>query len=139
MGAFGAGFDGVFSGGNSWSRKRPSVHLTGSGPRKDGESKQPEVKEEEETRGASGVHGNDGQLAAPDAAPDLIPDMQPSASPKDPLAQCVAGVSLEDPTPQDASEPVVSTVSPMAGPPPGLPDPMSVEWSYLDPQGQVQG
>lgn len=59
---------------------------------------------------------------------------------KDP-SSATNGVQQDNPTTQSVGP---NTMQPqpdpaVAGPPPGLPDPAGIEWSYLDPQGNIQG
>ena len=52
----------------------------------------------------------------------------------------MAGMSLETQSQPSTNQRVLSATNPLpSGPPPGFTDPESIEWSYLDPQGQVQG
>ncbi|KIO02316.1 hypothetical protein M404DRAFT_148067 [Pisolithus tinctorius Marx 270] len=153
MGTFGSGFDGVLNNGDSWSRRRPSASLVGTAGTparpegKDVESRHSHIKEEE-------VHvpldvdeddspGTDQQL--PSASPDRsravsADDSQPSTSIGSSVVQGIADMNLGEPNNLDMSLQITTATSaPVTGPPPGLPDSASVEWSYLDPQGQVQG
>jgi PERQ amino acid-rich with GYF domain-containing protein len=78
--------------------------------------------------------------------PDTLPPdttssspSQPSALSADSAAHRMAGMNLGENERTKANfypNPVADSLT--TGPPPGL-DPASIEWSYLDPQGQVQG
>ncbi|KAG6381373.1 acetyl-coenzyme A transporter 1-domain-containing protein [Boletus reticuloceps] len=153
IGAFGSGFDGVLNSGDSWSRKRPSAGVAGlgggilaRGEGKEEDARYSEIKEEEEstTHHSSDVH--DGDPAAIMHPPSSGPNMPPSnlgplsSSDLDSVGQGMAVMSLETLNQPNANPRVSSTTNPLpSGPPPGLTDPASIEWSYLDPQGQVQG
>ncbi|EGO02779.1 hypothetical protein SERLA73DRAFT_119817 [Serpula lacrymans var. lacrymans S7.3] len=157
IGAFASGFDGVLSGGDSWvARRRASEGMlksAGAPPAaraEHGESdnKGPEIKEEEE----------ENPPAPPkNARNEAKSGAQQSSSPPAPLSahipsnpiisetyleSGVANMSLNNNNNVQAGQQIASgmttSISP-AGPPPGLPDVSTVEWSYLDPQGQVQG
>ncbi|KAH7914466.1 hypothetical protein BJ138DRAFT_1143807 [Hygrophoropsis aurantiaca] len=140
----GGGFDGVLNSGDSWvARRRASegVLKSGGGTGRDNEPKGPEIKEEEEVIGLG-----TGQLISKSPASDKLPPDDNSDVPRqnmplgsDSLNNGFSAMSLNangqdlNTAPSPLFHPSVS------GPPPGLSDPASVEWSYLDPQGQVQG
>ncbi|KAH7929382.1 hypothetical protein BV22DRAFT_1057157 [Leucogyrophana mollusca] len=149
----GGGFDGVLNGGDSWvARRRASegVLRSGGGVPRDGEPKGPEIKEEEEDSGfgRGGARGTDlfnglppsGSPILDTLPPDEIPDASRQTAPPDSnsLNNGVAAISLNGDGDTMNTAPVTA-FHPVSGPPPGLSDPASVEWSYLDPQGQVQG
>ncbi|KIK96509.1 hypothetical protein PAXRUDRAFT_138292 [Paxillus rubicundulus Ve08.2h10] len=153
MGTFGSGFDGVLNSGDSWSKRRPSVGVPAAGggtlarvDGKEGEPRGPDIKEEEEGPSPNTTNARDSRRPTavtehssrgPDAPPpDATADHHPPGS--DSVTQSIAHMFLEE---HNSSNPqITSTMSPPAsGPPPGLVDPASIEWSYLDPQGQVQG
>lgn len=156
IGAFGSGFDGVLNSGDSWSRKRPPAGMTvaGSGMIARGEGKEEdarrsEIKEEESTGHHSpNTHSGD-PAAVVDRSSSPGPYVPPSdatlagqvsSSDLDSVDQSVASVSLEAQNQPNSNPRVLATINPLpSGPPPGLTDPASIEWSYLDPQGQVQG
>ncbi|KIJ68628.1 hypothetical protein HYDPIDRAFT_179700 [Hydnomerulius pinastri MD-312] len=157
MGTFGSGFDGVLNTGDSWSRRRPSAGMPGGGggtptrgDGKEGEPRRSDIKEEEEntSHSATIAHSADSVDATqqpsspgPDVPPpDVTPNGHPPSSGTDPVTQGIAGMSLGEHNHVDGNPQVATTINlPASGPPPGLADPASVEWSYLDPQGQVQG
>lgn len=127
-------FDGVLNGGESWvARRRASeAKLVGNASRDpdhpDGRGS--EIREEDED-------------ANPDSGgkPTLHETRQITASPtQDPPTtsepQTGDGTSYSPHVQNgaDLSGPVVPN-----GPPPGILDLASVQWSYLDPQGQLQG
>lgn len=155
MGAFGSGFDGVLNSGDSWSRRRPSAGVagTGSGTLARGEGKEEdalrsEIKEEE-SRGYHSANTHDSDSAAvvdrlsspgPDVFPsDATPDSQLSSLELDSVGQSMAGMSYEARNRPNSNPRVLPTINTLPSGPPGLTDPASIEWSYLDPQGQVQG
>ncbi|KAG1716323.1 hypothetical protein ID866_807 [Astraeus odoratus] len=157
MGAFGSGFDGVLNNGDSWSRRRPSAHFSGvnGGPSssqeiKDDGPRQSDIKEEaveEGIRRTSDVHEVDspGTAQHPSSAdldappPDSAVNDQPSAATSDLVVQGIADMTLLEPNNPDLDQQVSNADAPVTSALPGLPDPANVEWSYLDPQGQVQG
>ncbi|KAH7883792.1 hypothetical protein F5I97DRAFT_1813828 [Phlebopus sp. FC_14] len=148
MGSFGSGFDGVLNSGDTWTRKRPSAGVTGAGGSIStrGEGKEDEfrgsgIKEEEEELGRRVDSGGSTQSSSPVPCvppPGRSTDGRTDSSLGDQVIRDIAAMSLEadnvDPNPA-TSHAITAAIS---GPPPGL-DPTSVEWSYLDPQGQVQG
>lgn len=157
MGAFGPGFDGVLNSGDSWSRKRPSAGVTGAGggmlargEGKEDDARRSEIKEKEESTGHHSPNTHDSDPAAvvgrsSSPGPDIFPSDstsagQVSSSELDSVGQSMAGMSLEAQNQPNSNPRVLPTINPLpSGPPPGLTDPASIEWSYLDPQGQVQG
>ncbi|KAF8446148.1 hypothetical protein L210DRAFT_840512 [Boletus edulis BED1] len=153
IGAFSSGFDGVLNSGDSWSRKRPSAGVAGlgggilaRGEGKEEDARYSEIKEEEESTTHHSTDVHDGDPAAIMNPPSSGPNVPPSnPTPVGPLSssdvgQGMAGMSLETLHQPNPNTRVSSTTNPLpSGPPPGLTDPASIEWSYLDPQGQVQG
>jgi PERQ amino acid-rich with GYF domain-containing protein len=119
------------------------------GEGKEEDARRSEIKEEEESTGHHSANAHDSDPAAiiessspgPDVSPpDATPDGQVFLSGFDSVGQSMAGMSLEAQNQPNSNPRVLSTTNPFpSGPPPGLTDPASVEWSYLDPQGQVQG
>lgn len=111
--------------------------------------KGPDIKEVED---ASVAQNNTLQLDSSGASqqsppiPDVLPPdtasdslNQRSALGADSVTGRIAGLSLDENERTNTDfHPNSVTDMPMTGPPPGL-DPASIEWSYLDPQGQVQG
>lgn len=116
------------------------------GEGKEEDARHSEIKEEEESTGHHSANTHDSnssvvvdQSSSPgsDVSPDTTPDGQVSLSGFESVGQSMASMSLEAP---NSNSRVLSTINPPpSGPPPGLTDPTSIEWSYLDPQGQVQG
>ncbi|KAI9572769.1 hypothetical protein HD554DRAFT_2285310 [Boletus coccyginus] len=156
IGAFGSGFDGVLNSGDSWSRRRPSASVAGAGggggilARGEEDARRSEIKEEEENMGHHSADAHDSDPAAvidqssspgPDVSPsDMTSEGQVSLSRLESVDQGIAGMSLETQNLPNSNPRILSTTNPHpSGPPPGLTDPASIEWSYLDPQGQVQG
>ncbi|TFK88525.1 hypothetical protein K466DRAFT_488754 [Polyporus arcularius HHB13444] len=124
------GFEGVL--GETWtSRRRGTSEGTvkvGTGPSKDkdtdGENKGPDFKEEEEDALRASEHGRES------SASSKVENGTIGAN----------GVGHSNGQPGGSS---ISGQGDSAGgagrPPPGLADLSNVEWSYLDPQGQLQG
>ncbi|KAI6158741.1 hypothetical protein EDD17DRAFT_1619517 [Pisolithus thermaeus] len=152
MGTFGSGFDGVLNSGDSWSRRRPSATLVGTAgtpvrpEEKDVEPRHSNIKEEEVhvplDVGEDDASRTDQQLspARPDGSQAVsADDGQPPTSVLDSVVQDVADMNLGEPSNLDVNLRITTVTSAPVTGPPGLPDPASVEWSYLDPQGQVQG
>ncbi|KAG8219990.1 hypothetical protein J3R82DRAFT_997 [Butyriboletus roseoflavus] len=143
------------SSGDSWSRKRPSAGVTGTGggmvarDGKEEDARRSEIKEEEETIGHHSANTHDSNSAAvvdqssslgPDVSPDATPDSQVSCSGFESVGQSMASMSLDAQNQPNSNSRALPTINSLpSGPPPGLNDPASIEWSYLDPQGQVQG
>lgn len=159
IGGFASGFDGVLNGGDSWmARRRTSESMlkaggasTGTRPEgREEDVKGPNIKEVEENTSLAenttlqpDLSGASQQLSPiPDALPpDTTTDSpnQRSSSNADSVARRMAGMNLGQNERTNANfhpNPVADGLA--TGPPPGL-DPASIEWSYLDPQGQVQG
>ncbi|KAL4068250.1 hypothetical protein V8B97DRAFT_876507 [Scleroderma yunnanense] len=148
MGAFGSGFDGVLSNGDSWSRRRPSVNLTGPGgsPAREDEKDEAlgrtDIKEEDNP--TSDLHGASPTSTSQQPSlksPDIpSPDNDPSSAlTSDSVTRGIADMSVGEPNSLDQDQQSSTVVPVVTGPPPGLTDPSSIEWSYLDPQGQEQG
>ncbi|KAJ6574666.1 hypothetical protein B0H19DRAFT_1125145 [Mycena capillaripes] len=121
-------FDGVLNGGESWvARRRASeAKSVGNAPR-DAEGRGSEIREEDEDANAG--------KATPHETPQVTasPIQDPPTS-SEPTAGEGASYSPHVQNGSDLSAPVVPN-----GPPPGILDLASVQWSYLDPQGQLQG
>ncbi|KAG1885669.1 hypothetical protein F4604DRAFT_1727521 [Suillus subluteus] len=157
IGGFASGFDGVLNGGDSWmARRRTSESVlkvggvsTGTRPEsREEDAKGHNIKEVEEEHPVQNTALQPSPSSASQSSP--IPDSQPpditSSSPSqqpalsaDSAAHRMTGMSLGENGQTSANfhlNPVADSLT--TGPPPGL-DPASIEWSYLDPQGQVQG
>lgn len=117
------------------------------GEGKEEDARRSGIKEEEESAGHHSPNGHDSDPAAvtdpssspsPDVSPSVVtPDDHVSSLGFNSVGQSMAGLSLEA---QNPNSQVLPTMNPLPFvPPPGLTDPASIEWSYLDPQGQVQG
>lgn len=124
--------------------------ILGRGEGKEEDARRSEIKEEEESTGRHSANAHDSDPAAiidqssspghDVSPPDAAPDGQVSLSGFDLVGQSMAGMSLEAQNQPNSNPRVLSTTNTLpSGPPPGLTDPASIEWSYLDPQGQVQG
>jgi len=141
-------FDGVFNSGESWvARRRASEASLKSGvgsSREHGDqldNKTSEIREEEENSGRQPQ--NDGQVE------DTVNVNQPDPSSFSALPQSshnesnllesqIAAVDLSTGVSGlNVPEPLNS--HPSNGPAPSISDLASVEWSYKDPSGQVQG
>ncbi|KAJ7693585.1 hypothetical protein B0H17DRAFT_489140 [Mycena rosella] len=119
-------FDGVLNGGESWvARRRASEAKSIGNASRDPdhhEGRGLEIREEDED-------------ATLNSNPHETPQATASPSHDPPPAQPKAG---DGPSyVQNGSELPATTVP--NGPPPGILDLASVQWSYLDPQGQLQG
>ncbi|GJE87887.1 GYF domain-containing protein [Phanerochaete sordida] len=148
-----AGIDGVLS--DSWSiRRRTSEGLLKVGGRTGelGDSQDgPQttgIKEEEEEHRASG-QGDGGPANGNGHAPQNDPPPQSPLAGRgeaqanaDSVSAGVGKLTLKTQGP-DMNAGGVALQTPVenapAGPPPGITDLSTVEWSYLDPQGHVQG
>ncbi|TFY79630.1 hypothetical protein EWM64_g4380 [Hericium alpestre] len=144
------GFDGVLNVGESWTSRRKkseSGSKTGTYSRGDGEpepyDKGHEIREEEEEHSTDDGRGQN---------PSVRNALRASG-----VAAAMDNLSLKDGThPGGNDVPVVGTLASgqnpgMTGggrsgqvpdvthPPPGIADLANIEWSYLDPQGQIQG
>ncbi|KZT67669.1 hypothetical protein DAEQUDRAFT_385710 [Daedalea quercina L-15889] len=147
------GFEGVL--GESWSSRRRGDSLSKpgaeSGPRRDREPTDPgklkgaDIKEEDEDMAPRAEQGGsaepDSRVAQPEALDTNGTDKGATAEAVDNVNDGVASLNLggrERETNPDSP----GTEQPGAPPvskPPGLTDVSSVEWSYLDPQGNIQG
>lgn len=139
-------FDGVLNGGDSWvARRRASETSLRSGvgtSRDQGDqidSKASEIREEEEDGGR--------HLQAPEHVQEKQDVSRPHATSTTAPSQCNNTTSLPDGQ-IDMAHPSIGANGSIVpepvdnltnGPPPGLLDLASVEWSYKDPSGQVQG
>ncbi|KAK0208899.1 hypothetical protein DFS33DRAFT_1459466 [Desarmillaria ectypa] len=143
----GAGFDGVLNGGDSWvARRRASEGLVKSGggmTRDPGSEYQPdgkssEIKEEDESAAqATDRDPHPDELLPHSADDEATAAAGASHSQTQILDASVAQMSLGNDNRHSSS---ASPANSSAGyPPPGLADVSNVEWSYLDPQGQIQG
>ncbi|KAG5636559.1 hypothetical protein H0H81_007611 [Sphagnurus paluster] len=129
------GFDGILSGGDSWVARRraseASLKATSGTPREGGGDYQPDVKaseireEEEETNREADIHSRstgdpDRKLSPQTGGTELsLPDRHPTAQ----LA----------PSSEGLNDRVGASV------PNSAPDLTTVQWSYKDPSGQIQG
>lgn len=126
-------FDGVLNGGDSWiSRRRASEGLVSkpvpNSARDSGEDpKELKIREEDEENNVNHQDPENG-----------LRDLQSRGIALQGPDNIDPGVSLDAPGVQSTTDSPAST-SASLGPPPGILDLASVEWSYLDPQGQVQG
>ncbi|EPQ61120.1 hypothetical protein GLOTRDRAFT_113569 [Gloeophyllum trabeum ATCC 11539] len=148
---FTQGFDGVLNGGDSWNlRRRPSegplransisMEHGEMAPQSDGQ--RDKIKEEEESAQAHGDRTSSEQSSATTSATGT-----PAA--QDNKANCtsettavldngIASLSSGDSSNNAGGSVSVHPDNKSSGLP-GLSDLVSIEWSYLDPQGQVQG
>ncbi|KDQ54906.1 hypothetical protein JAAARDRAFT_160210 [Jaapia argillacea MUCL 33604] len=149
---FSSGFDGVLNGGDSWSlRRRASEGLVKSHSDSPSDRKGHDIKEEEESGNIDPHHlGNGSGVddSDPSSSQHLLPNAPHTTTPMDDsfgggLAQNVGTLSLAE------NPGAGQTVDPSGGTPdpdrangdhsPGSLDLGAVQWSYLDPQGQIQG
>jgi PERQ amino acid-rich with GYF domain-containing protein len=146
-------FDGVLNSGDSWvSRRRASEGLQKSavvkgdagGGEGQQDGKEADIKEEEEEEGRKETDRNpiisDGSSSVhrPESPPQPEPSRSPPSDPppsKSPEVQVASSGSRKVSSTAETSVGIISAVN--TAPP--LQDLTSVEWSYLDPQGQVQG
>ena len=121
----GSGFDGVLN--DSWSSRRRASDVKGSGRPGDvsdtGDGSKAEgIKEEEE-----------------ETQPTVDPGANPPKENSNGAQQSNGSMQLNE---EDTlTSQGVPSQDPAPSVPPGIanPDPASIEWSYLDPQGQIQG
>ncbi|EMD41539.1 hypothetical protein CERSUDRAFT_110092 [Gelatoporia subvermispora B] len=148
------GFDGVLN--ESWSaRRRVSEGGTkpGGTSRADrdtgntnADDKGLDIKEEEEEESsASGINpsGESSQPLEPGPTQDTTLNQNgaagiPNEGSTTSANEAMANISLRDHSPQLVSS-GPATGDPALSRPPGVPDVTSIEWSYIDPQGQIQG
>ncbi|KAF8213572.1 hypothetical protein K438DRAFT_1661780 [Mycena galopus ATCC 62051] len=122
-------FDGVLNGGESWvARRRASEAKAVARDAEHHEAPNLEIREEDEDANADSG-GNHTPQEIPKATASPPRDPPASSQPK----------TTGDGTPhvQNGSDPAAPVVP--NGPPPGFRDLAGVQWSYLDPQGQLQG
>ncbi|KAJ7655269.1 hypothetical protein DFH06DRAFT_496661 [Mycena polygramma] len=125
-------FDGVLNGGESWvSRRRASEAKAVGNASRDAEARGPEIREEDED-----PNPNSGGKSVPHEIPQATASPSPDPPPPAPQPKTGDRVS-QSPQVQNGSGLGGSVVP--NGPPPGILDLASVQWSYLDPQGQLQG
>ncbi|KAF9072776.1 hypothetical protein BDP27DRAFT_388353 [Rhodocollybia butyracea] len=124
-------FDGVLNGGESWMARRRASEVSKNAPRDPGEDPK-EIREEDEENNLDSQSrpGAMGSLASGIA-------MQKPDSIESGLAQIALDAPPSAAVPSLTNSPASTSAS--IGPPPGIVDLASVEWSYLDPQGQIQG
>lgn len=144
---FGPSFDGVLNGPESWTSRRRATEglskaeaaISPQGDREDGErldGKDSDIKEEDEDRLEERLDSAQNDvLVIPASQQDVsgdgsrLLDMQPVD--RNSANSSIAGRNI----PETSNTATMD----LASAPPGIPDLASVEWSYLDPQGQVQG
>lgn len=153
-----AGIDGVLS--DSWSiRRRTSEGLlkpagrTGDGSESHDNPQATGIKEEEEENKVAGQDDGGapngvGQAAQSDPPPENVLAGRGEAQANANSIGAGIGKLTLNTQPGDVNAGDVNAGNPAphspvesapAGPPPGIMDLSTVEWSYLDPQGQVQG
>ncbi|KAG6919561.1 hypothetical protein DXG01_004224 [Tephrocybe rancida] len=138
--AYTPGFDGILGGSDSWVARRRASEASqkaGTSTSREGgldyqlEGKASDIREEEE-----------------DTSHEPIEDQRPAGEPHDPNQSAAAQHAVNGPSSSNGQEAIaemahlslnanvngVSNASPVAGV-----DLASVEWSYKDPSGQVQG
>lgn len=133
------GFDGVLS--DVWAARRRAAEGAakgGAGPGKsdregDGEGKDPDIKEEEEDALRASDHARE-TSGGSSSVGQSVSGGEEAGKAVDQVNGQLGGMSIsgqaDGPPPQGAAP---------NKPPPGLGNLSEVEWSYLDPQGQVQG
>jgi PERQ amino acid-rich with GYF domain-containing protein len=149
---FSPSFDGVFSNGDSWvARRRVSEGLSRVGVKGEsgGGEVQPDIKEsdikEEEEDGVADINPNQighGNVCQPKSQPRPGPSHSPpagSSSNEHPEVLTASSGTRNSSLSTETSVNGTGFPATSTGPtPPGI-DISGVEWSYLDPQGQVQG
>ena len=148
----GSGFDGVLS--DSWSSRRRLSEggVKGNGRHGEGDphdgSKAAGIKEEDEEVGASRLDPTDSNSGVSDSRMDppsnnnsLANGANTGQTATDNISSGINNISLDSPVQNTGHSPMVpsNTANIPPGPPPGLADPSAMDWTYLDPQGQVQG
>jgi PERQ amino acid-rich with GYF domain-containing protein len=133
---FGPSFDGVLNGAEALGARRKvpeglpkaGATLPAQIDREDSEcldGRDPDIKEEEEERCLGTVQHDDLKSPSqPNPSGDASFSLATQPINKSPAASEIAKAA---------------SIDLRSGPPPGIPDLASVEWSYLDPQGEVQG
>ncbi|KAI0367506.1 hypothetical protein BV20DRAFT_970473 [Pilatotrama ljubarskyi] len=129
------GFDGVLS--ETWSARRRNADKSGNSLNKgdkegEGDTKGPDLKEEDELHAQEGKTGGPGGGTSSEAK-HPNGSSNPNATSVNQVNGQLEQLSINgqgDNQPSAAGNP---------NKPPGLGDLSSVEWSYLDPQGNVQG
>ncbi|KAK7041951.1 kinesin-like protein [Paramarasmius palmivorus] len=130
------GFDGVLNGGDSWvARRRASEGpmRTSNTAREPSGGEENEIREEEE-----------------EIRPEAEPKVEAQDRSEPPANTDAGGIALQRPEAIDTGMAHLSldnnaqsaTNSPSVagvGPPPGITDLANIEWSYVDPQGHIQG
>jgi len=136
------GFDGILNGGDSWTaRRRASEGLVkGAGASRDGggeDGRNPDIKEEDEENNGGGGEVKTSAQTQSDPVEAAKTNGTILQHPEN-IETGIAQLSVEPTSQQSMSSSPASNPATL-GPPPGITDLASVEWSYLDPQGQVQG
>lgn len=136
-------FDGVFSGGDSWMARRRASEAS-SKPIRDGggdytgDDRAPIQEEIEEEDGRDKRDTQSHSQLALSSGPNRLHTSNQAGEPETKITD-TSGLSNRNLSTtsalSDASEGRVAST----GPPPGLVDLTSIEWSYKDPSGQVQG
>ncbi|KAJ8090529.1 kinesin-like protein [Marasmius tenuissimus] len=133
------GFDGVLNGGESWVARRRASEGLGkvAGISREPSGEENEIREEDEEGRAERGKETEPQKASESLSqPDPRTDASGIATqrPED-ITNGFAQLSVD----QKTQGIINSPIPPQAGVPSPPTDLGSVEWSYLDPQGQVQG
>jgi PERQ amino acid-rich with GYF domain-containing protein len=149
---FAPSFDGVLNGGESWgARRRPSEGFLRAAARGDaggGELQQDDkgldIKEEEEEKPiaeqADALDGpGDRYPHEPSPQPSLLHFLHSDDGSREALEKPIINESCFTSETRSSSASGGEHTRLVTKPHPSLVDLASVEWSYLDPQGQVQG
>lgn len=134
------GFDGVLS--ETWSARRRNAELAkANGQNKnekdgDGDGKGPDLKEQEEEalHGSGRAQKNGESTGGPSSDPHATYNGNDTNGMSNRLNGQLEKLSINGPG--DTQSPAAANPD---QPPPGLGDLSTVEWSYVDPQGNVQG
>jgi PERQ amino acid-rich with GYF domain-containing protein len=144
---FGPSFDGVLNGGEAWVARRKS---SDGAPKSGGAQPTRSGSAEQEIKGLD-IHEEEQEQEEPpqpmervDSADDGGGDAAGTKLDLRSVEAAVVDLNLSDANAsvqdQSTAPNFDHTSAPLSvDPPPGLPDMASMEWSYLDPQGHVQG
>ncbi|KAI0047672.1 hypothetical protein FA95DRAFT_1558882 [Auriscalpium vulgare] len=148
------GFDGVLNSGETWtSRRRASESVSKANARGDSDTEAPNGNKlkidevEEEAPRSADLNGKHDETLGERNAPADRPPSEPPRPLDNSLSSHANGTLGTLNTESNDSPPanVDSSVHPAGVGPPGVnsqsavPDLASIEWSYVDPQGQIQG
>jgi PERQ amino acid-rich with GYF domain-containing protein len=143
---FGPNFDGVLNGGDSWvARRKASEGLLKAGVTQVSRGEQGEVDHQQDNQDGEVKDGEVGRLCTErqenvvqqSQGADRLPDSRDVDASLAEVSTKTQNLAVE-PASNHSVEDSPASIPPI-GPLPGILDLASVEWSYLDPQGHVQG